>query len=317
MKFALNVVSFAVNVSLLWWMPPVQPFNTHEIPNNHRELVLMVTANDLAWSKFLDVGIRFNTKTLSPTAKEVLEGIPKKPFSEGEQQQEDVGESSAKGHEQSDYILVKALHIVVDVATHYNQHGGAVDFALHSIALAIKCNVFKFVLMQLEAIEKNNALQNAVVATQPKELWWTMVRVLDKVAVLNQPLTTEFQMYREWDEIAKQDMAKELPPTFHGFKSLVTDTLKSSCEMSTFKEIHDHIQFNSATENFDTPTGLQGIFNKCQNLLTDWFNDIPINTMELEVWENVLKKTNSKESKESQESKNAPLPTESTEAQND
>lgn len=274
----------------------------------------MVTANDLAWSKFLDVGIKFNTKTLSPVAKEVLEGVPKIiPISSGEQQPEHVGESSAEGHIQSDHILVSALHIVVDVATRYNQHGAAVDFALHSIVMAIKCNAFKFVLMQLEAIEKNIAMQNEFVATQPKELWWTIVRVLDKVAVLNQSFTTEFHMYQQWDEITKQDMTKELPPTFNGFKSLVTDTLKNSCELSTSEEIHNHIKFNSATENFDTPTGLQGIFNKCQTLLTDWFNDIPINTMKLEVWESVLNKTKkeSKKSEELEESKDVPMPTES------
>lgn len=302
MKFALNVVALAVSVSLLWWMPPVQPFNTHKIHNNHRELVLMVAANDLAWSEFLDVGIKFNTKTLSPTAKEVLEGVPKTiPKNAGEQQPEHVGESSAEGHIQSDHILVRALHIVVDVATRYNQHGAAVDFALNSIVKAIKCNAFKFVLMQLEAIEKNIEKQNEFAATRPKEIWWTMVNVLDKVAVLNQSFTTEFHMYQQWDEIAKQDMTKELPPTFNSFKSLVTDTLKDSCELSTSKEIYDHIRFNSETENFEEPTGLQEIFNKCQTLLTKLFNGIPIKTMKLDVWESVLDKTK-KESKKSEES---------------
>ncbi|KAE9536501.1 hypothetical protein AGLY_007290 [Aphis glycines] len=309
MKFVLNVVALAVSVSLLWWMPPVQPFSTHEILNNHRELVLMVAANDLVWSNFLDVGIKFNTETLSPTAKEVLEKVPKITLkSAGEQQPEYVGESSAEGHIQSDHVLVRALHIVVDVATHYNQHGAAIDFALHSIVTAIKCKAFMFVLMQLEAIEKNIAMQNEVVTTQPKELWWTMVRVLDKVAVLNQYFTTEYHMYQQWDEIAKKDMTKELPPKFSGFKSLVMDTLKNSCELSTFEEIHNHMKFNSATENFNTSTGLQEIFKKCQTFLTNWFHDIPINTMKLEVWENVLNKTmkESSESKESEELKETP-----------
>lgn len=266
----------------------------------------MVAANDRAWSEFLDVGIKFNTKTLSPTAKEVLEGVPKTiPKNAGEQQPEHVGESSAEGHIQSDYIVVRALHIVVDVATRYNHYGAAVDFALHSIMKAIKCNAFKFVLMQLEAIEKNIEKQNEFAATRPKELWWTMVNVLDKVAVLNQSFTTEFHMYQQWDEIAKQDMTKKLPPTFNGFKSLVTDTLKDSCELSKSEEIYDHIRFDSKTENFEEPTGLQAIFDKCQTLLTKLFNDIPIKTMKLEVWESVLNKTKKESEKleESEESK--------------
>ncbi|CAI6369460.1 unnamed protein product [Macrosiphum euphorbiae] len=303
MKFALNVVTLYVIASMVPKTAPIQPFS-----DASRNFVLDVSANDHIWAKHLDVGIKFDPKNLSAAGRRVLvdlnvlkttQAVTAIPVHEhGEEQT--PGAEQTPGMEQTPYqepvdeqqqgvLVARALHIVIEVATHYNTHGMALDFALDSMAKAIKCKTLTYILVQLYAIKKTQELQNDAITSQPSEVWNTLVHVLDKVAVLRESIDEEFELYQRWEVVATQVKAKDLPPDFEVFQNLVEKTLDKSCELCQFEQIKKHIQVDGA-EIWESAVDTMKIFMKCQALLKEMFKEIPISTMNMKVWEHFLNK---------------------------
>jgi len=310
MKFALNVVTLYVVTSMVPRTAPIQSFS-----DASRKFVLDVSANDHIWAKHLDVGIKFDPKKLSAAARKVLIDLnvlttahpaTVEPAPEpGAEQKPDVEQAAEEkaGGSRRDLLVARALQIVIEVASRYNRHGMANDFALDAIASAIKCKTLMYMLVQLYAIKKTHELQNDAITSQPSEIWNTLVHVLDKVAVLKESIEEEFELYQRWEVVATQVKTKDLPSDFDVFQRLVEKTLDETCEVSTFEQIKKHIQFDN-TENWESAVDTMKIFMKCQDMLKEMFKKIPISTMNMEVWEHFLNKPQFIEPKE------PPLPTE-------
>ncbi|KAL5234240.1 hypothetical protein ACI65C_001650 [Semiaphis heraclei] len=322
MKFTLNAISLALGVVVLWTAP------VHSFSNARRKLVLDVMANDKNWMKHLNVGIKFKPKTLSAAAREVLtklkvikamskskvdpasvreperepepelehEQVPEhKP--EPELEHEQVPEHKPEPtHEQSrvivvdeqDVVVAKALHIVVDVASVYNKHSMALDFALDAIATAIKCNTLMYILVQLKTIKDVYRMQNEIIKTQPQNVWDTLIQVLDKVAVLKDSIKDEFDLYRQWAVVTTQVTNTHLPTSFSDFEKLVEKMLGESCELNQIERIEEHIKHDHG-ESWNKVESIN-TFTLLQRLLKQMFEDMPISTMDVKVWEHFLNK---------------------------
>lgn len=268
-------VTFAAIVAL--WPTAVESF-----VYDAREFVLDVMHNDLVWAKHLDVVIKIEPKMLSTAAQNVLIGLK--------------ALDRAQDPQQSTPVMVRALNIVADVASNFSGHGLALEFALSAIASAIKCNALSHVLMQLHAIEQTIALQNENIKAQSGQVWKTLVHILDKLALLKESIDVEFEMFQQWTTVVNQNMSNTLPKDFHDFKALVVKTLNASCALCEFDEIQEKMNFNGETENWNTHDGAMQIFSKSQKLLSEMFDDIPITTMQLEIWESFLNKPKTIES---------------------
>lgn len=299
MKVELNLATLVVTVLVLW-TAPVQSFSAI-----NRKLLLDVTANDKVWAKHLDVGIKLNKKTLSAAAHKVLVGLgvidamstgavdsAQEPNQEQKSEQEQAtGVTGEKGQEpeSKNMVVAKALYIVVDVASHYRNHGVALDFALDTIASAIKCKTLMYILVQLHAIKETNDLQNDAISVQPQEVWTTLINVLDKMAVLKKSFESEFQLYQRWEVVATQDKSSQLPPDFEIFQNLVETSLTESCEMNNIDKIKEHLNLHNP-EKWESVDRTMAIFSDCQKSLKEMFDDIPISTMDIKVWEIFLDK---------------------------
>jgi len=277
MKFALYVVALVAGVAV--WTAPVG-----SLFYEHREFVLGMMANDVVWSKYLDVDIKIAPTTMSTTAaRNVLADV----WALDGQRPPGVD-----GHGKPDgaAVVARALQIVAWVASSYNRQDVALKFAVTATASAIRCQILKYVLVQLHCIEKMNELQNQASQSNPPEVRNTMTHVLQKLSLLGEPIDVEYRMYRQWESVVNHDMTTVLPQDFKDFKSVVESTLNASCKLCTFEDIQDHIGFDGETENWNTPDGAMKIFSKCQDSLNRIFDEIPMKTTKTEIWDSYLNK---------------------------
>lgn len=291
-KFALSVIALYVVASMV-----PRTMSLHMFSEATQKFVLGVTADDLTWAEHLNVGIKIDPKKLKATPRKVLMGLEKlKALSKivvkpGKEQKPDQGKTAEeKAPEQKEEVWVaRALHIVIEVASNYSRHGMALDFAVESIVTAIKCKTLMYILVQLHAIKKTHEQHNDVINSQPFDVLVSLSHFLDKVAVLKESIEEEFELYERWVVVASQVKSKDVLSDLEVFQTLVQKTLDDKCELSTLESIKKHIQLND-TNTSESPEDTEKIFMDCHDKLKKMFNQIPISTMNLKVWELFLNK---------------------------
>lgn len=283
MKFALNVLTLVVGVALC--TASVQSFS------NNQDIVLKVMANDKVWAKHLDVNVKLHPEKLTTVTRRMLVNMKLMDAVLIHEEIEEGGEEKVVEQKQAEKkippLVVQALHVVTDVASFYSDHGIALELALETIVLAIKCKTLKYILVQLYAIRKIIELQNEEITSQPIDVWNMMVQILSKIAVFKESVDEEFEIFQQWEEIANLNMTKELPRNFENFMSLVSKMLEESCDLCSFTDILKQMDFD---ENCKSTTDTVNIFKKCQDILEAMFYDIPIRTIGVKVWEEFLNK---------------------------
>lgn len=292
MKFALSVIALYVVASMV---PRTMTFRIFSEAT--RKFVLGVTANDLTWAEHLNVGIKIDPKTLTATPRKVLmrlkglkalSTITMKPGAEHKPDQGKTAEENAPGQKEEVWVA-RALHIVIEVASRYNKHGMALDFAMKSIVTAIKCKTLMYILVQLHAIKQTHEQHNDVINSQSLNVLVSLNYLLDKVAMLQESFEEEFELYERWVVVASQVKSKDMLSDLEGFQTLVQKTLDDKCEISTLESIKKHIQLDD-TNTSASPEDTIKTFTDCQDKLKNMFNQIPLSTMNSKVWDFFLHK---------------------------
>lgn len=251
------------------------------IMHDAASFVREVMENDDQWIPVLDVKIKIDTTLLPHHTVRMLNGLLN-------------GENQSSEPPGGSVIVVSALDVVAQVATKYHKMSGPVELALAAIASGVKCSTLQYLTVQMVTVRKMFAAAQTKDSLRLKEVWTTVVQYMNKLGRMKESLKIESDMHRSWKKVVRDAFQSDLDAAkidgdLESMSKLMDASFSSTCELHDYKQYESILNLDTTVdESLELPDGPKEVFDKCELLLNEMFKSLPIETMNIILWNDIL-----------------------------